>query len=133
MEEKDKKIFLGVGIIVLVALAFSGFGQITGRAITEPDSLTIFQEGKRLTVQVDYPTGMYGTGNNVIDMRMKKGSKGEDQTSKCDPDRGRVSRGNPKCRREIAIFDLRGDLWQSKERVVFSVRGTDTSTPYRIP
>ena len=133
MEEKDKKILLTVGVVAIVALVASNFGQITGGAITDPSSLSVFQEGKKLTVQVNYPAGKYGRPNNIIFMQVKEGTKSEDQTTGCDPERGLRSRGSADCSREIAVFDLTGDRWASGELVTFSVRGTDVTRDYRIP
>jgi len=133
MEEKDKKIFLAVGILALVALVVGNFGQITGGAITDPSSLSVFQEGKRITVQVNYPAGKYGRQNNIVYMRAQKGTKMDDQQTNCDADRGFVSRGNSKCKREIAVFNIAGDKWQSGELVVFKMKGSDTKREYRIP
>ena len=134
MEEKDKKIFLGIGVLVIAALVVSNFTQMTGDVVRdEPSSLSVFQEGKRITVQVNYPAGKYGRQNNIVDMKVRSGTKSEDQTTECDSDRGLVSRGTSKCKREIAVFDTSGTTWNSGELVVFSLRGTDAQTVYRIP
>ncbi|MBU2640142.1 MAG: hypothetical protein KKG75_05570 [Nanoarchaeota archaeon] len=132
MDQKDKNIFLTIAIVVLVALVAFNFEKITGGAITEPSSLSVFQEGKRITVQVNYPPGKYGRSNNVVDMKVTYGSKRSDQTTKCDPDRGYVARGNSKCLREIAVFDISGDTWEAGEEVIFGVRGTNIERTYRI-
>jgi hypothetical protein len=112
----------------------SNFGQITGDVVRDdPSSLSIFQEGKRITVQVNYPVGKYGRQNNIVDLKLRTGTRSEDQTTKCDTDRGFVSRGTSKCVREIAVFDFSGIRWNSGELVVFSVRGTGAEAVYRIP
>jgi len=130
--KSDKHALLTVAVIVLVALVAFNFTSITGKAITEPASLSVFQEGKLITIQVNYPAGKYGRSNNIIDMRAKIGSRRVDETTKCDPDRGYVARGNSKCVREIATFDVRGTTWDSGSVVVFSVRGTGISRDYRL-
>ena len=132
MDQKDKNIFLTIAIIVLVALVAVNFEKITGGAITEPSSLSVFQEGKRITVQANYPAGKYGRSNNIVDMRVSYGSKRVDQTTKCDPERGYVARGNSKCLREIAVFDISGDTWSAGDSVIFSVRGTKIEREYII-
>jgi len=128
----DKHALLTIAIVVLVALVAFNFEGITGNAVTEPASLSVFQEGKIVTVQMNYPNGEYGRSNNLIDMRAKIGSRRVSSNSECDLDRGYVARGNSKCVREIAEFDIRGTTWKSGDLVVFSVRGTDISRDYRI-
>jgi hypothetical protein len=129
--KNDKHAILTVAVIVGVALIALNFSSITGGAITEPSSLTISQEGKQITVQVNYPAGKKGRPNNVVDMKVRSGTRSMDSFTKCDAS-GLVSRGSSDCRREIANFDLSGDLWRSGEIVDFSVRDTDVSRRYVI-
>lgn len=128
----NKHALLTMAVVVLVALVAFNFQGITGNAITEPASLSVFQEGKKITVQINYPVGKYGRANNVIDMKSVVGSKRVDESTQCDVDRGYVARGNSKCVREIATFDISGTTWTSGELVRFSVKGTDISRDYRL-
>jgi len=128
----DKHALLTIAVIIGVALIAFNFDKMTGGAINEPNTLSIFQDGKSITVQVNYPAGKYGKSNNIIDMRAAVGSNLEDQTTKCDVDRGYVSRGTSKCKREIAEFYIVGDKWSVGDDVVFSVRGTNIKRDYKI-
>ncbi|MAG52599.1 MAG: hypothetical protein CMH62_01415 [Nanoarchaeota archaeon] len=126
----DKRAFLTIAIIVGVALVAFNFDKVTGNVVTEPNSLSVFQDGKKITVQVNYPVGKHGKQNNIIDMKIERGTKSQDEWTKCDADRGFVSRGTSACNREIAEFDIRGQTWNAGEVVVFSVRGTDITRRY---
>ncbi len=130
--KSDKQALLTIAVVVLLALVAFNFKGITGNIISEPTSLSIFQEGKRVTVQVNYPAGKYGRVNNLVDMKTVVGSKRTDEYTHCDADRGFVARGNSKCLREIAVFDLSGDIWESGELVRFSVKNTDVTRDYRL-
>tara|TARA_Y100000310_G_C20650058_1_gene798879 strand:- start:636 stop:1133 length:498 start_codon:yes stop_codon:yes gene_type:complete len=130
--KNERQTVLTALVIIGIALVAVNFTNITGGAITEPSSLSVFQDGKRITVQVNYPIGKYGRPNNIVDMQIKKGSTREDQTTECDIDRGLVSRGSADCRREIAEFLISGSTWNSGDIVVFSVRGTDISRQHVI-
>ena len=132
MEQKDRNLLIVVGVVIVVALIAFNFQNITGQAITEPSSLSVFQEGKEVTVQINYPAGKYGKQNNIVDMTMQEGTKNYDQTTKCDTTRGFVSRGTSSCKREIAVFYISGDTWKPGDVVVFNVRGTDINTVYTI-
>ncbi|MAF50950.1 MAG: hypothetical protein CMH64_02560 [Nanoarchaeota archaeon] len=128
----DKHVLLTMAIIIGVALVAFNFDKITGGAITEPNSLSVFQDGKHITVQVNYPTGKYGKPNNIVDMRAKVGAKRYDVTTECDLDRGYVSKGTSSCKREIAEFLISGGTWSVGEDVVFSVRGTNIKRDYTL-
>ena len=128
--KNDKQALLTVGVIILVALVAFNFGNITGNVISEPTSLTVMQDGKKITVEVNYPAGAYGKENNVVYMRTKVGTKSVDEYTKCDVNMGFVNRGTSKCIREIAMFDLRGTTWPPGEVVTFSVKNTDVSRDY---
>jgi len=128
----DKHVFLTMAIIIGVALIAFNFDNITGGAITEPNSLSVFQDGKIIIVQVNYPPGKYGKPNNIIDMRIDRGTRHADETTECDLNRGFVSRGTSNCNREIADFDIRGDTWKAGDKVEFTVRGTSITRIYVI-
>ena len=128
----NKQALLAIAAVVVLTLVALNFTKITGNAITDPSSLTVFQDGERLTIQVNYPSGKYGLSNNVVYMQSKVGSKREDQSTKCDTDYGYVARGNSKCVREIAVFNLAGDKWQAGDSIVVSIKGTNVKTSYII-
>lgn len=130
--KSDKQALLTIGVVVLVALVAFNFGNITGNVISDPTSLTVMQDGKVITVEVNYPAGSYGKENNVVYMRTKVGTKSVDETTQCDRDLGYVARGTSKCVREIATFDIRGSTWSPGEVVTFSVKNTDVSRDYAI-
>ncbi len=126
----NKQALLTIGVIVLVALIAFNFGNITGNVISEPTSLTVLQDGKVITVEVNYPAGAYGKENNVVYMKSKVGTKRVDESTRCDLNLGYVARGNSKCIREIATFDIRGTKWSPGEVVTFSVKNTDVNRDY---
>jgi hypothetical protein len=129
----DKHALLTVAVIVLVALVALNFTKITGNTIADtPSSLSVFQDGKRVTVQVNYPAGKYGRSNSVIDLESDYGAKRDSMNTKCDTDYGYVAQGNSKCVREIAVFNLAGDEWKSGDRVTFSVEKTNVKRSYII-
>lgn len=130
--KSDKQALLTIGVIVLVALVAFNFGNITGNVISEPTSLTVLQDGKVITVEVNYPAGSYGKENNIVYMRTKVGTKSMDETTQCDRNLGYVARGTSRCVREIATFDVRGTTWSPGEVVTFSVKNTDVSRDYAI-
>ena len=132
MEQKDKNVVLVIGAIAIVALVAFNLEKITGHAVSDPSSLAVFQDGKEITVQVDYPAGKYGRPNNIIDMKIREGSKSYDATTGCDTNLGLVSRGSADCVREIAVFNIAGSTWGSGDLVIFSVRGSDVSRAYTI-
>ena len=131
--KSDKHALLTVAVIVLVALIAFNLENITGKAITEPSSLSVSQSGKKITVQVNYPKGEYGKPNNFVDMRAKPGTKTEDAETMCDNDRGYANKGTSRCAREIAVFDITGTNWERGQMVTFSVRGTNIKKDYKIP
>lgn len=131
--KSDKHALLTVAVIVLVALVAFNLENITGKAITDPSSLSVSQKGKMITVQVNYPKGEYGKPNNMVDMKAKYGTKTDDAETMCDYDAGYVSRGTSRCVKEIAVFDITGTRWGRGDMVVFSVRGTNVKKDYKIP
>jgi hypothetical protein len=130
--EDNKTALLTVAVIVGVSLIAFNIIDITGNVVTNPNSLTISQEKAKITVQVNYPVGKYGRSNNVIYMKMEKGTRSMDEETDCDRDYGYQARGNSKCIREIADFDIRGSTWKAGDIVVFSVKNTDISRRYVI-
>lgn len=131
MEQQTKKIAIAAIIVFIVALVSMNFEQLTGKAITDPISLTISQEGKKITVQLNYAAGKYGQPGKIVDMKSSIGTKLYDSTTKCDSS-GPVSRGTSRCEREIAEFDISGQTWSAGDRVEFSVRGMDLKKQYII-
>ncbi|MBS3157197.1 hypothetical protein J4442_03430 [Candidatus Woesearchaeota archaeon] len=130
--KSNKQALLTIAVVVLLALVAFNFEGITGNAVTGPTSLSVFQDGNKVTVQVNYPAGKYGRENNLINMNTVVGTKRADEYTKCDTDRGYVARGNSKCLREIATFDISGTTWKTGELVRFSVKNTDVSRDYRL-
>lgn len=130
--KSDKQALLTIGVVVLVALVAFNFGNITGNVISEPTSLTVMQDGKVITVEVNYPADSYGKENNVVYMKSKVGTKRVDESTRCDLNLGYVARGTSRCVREITTFDIRGSTWSPGEVVTFSVKNTDISRDYVI-
>ncbi len=130
-EEITRKFTIATILVLVVALVSINFNDITGNVprADKAKSLTVVQQGKFITVQVN-PVGYSGMPGKWIDMKSVAGASKMDEQTKCDY-QGPKS-GTSQCYREIAEFSISGDQWSAGDVVQFNIRGTTVRSPQYI-
>ena len=129
MEGITRKFTIATILILLVTLVSMDFGITGNVSADKAKSLTVVQQGKFITVQVN-PVGYSGMPGKWIDMKIVKGTNSMDEQTKCDS-RGPKS-GTSQCNREIAEFSISGNQWKAGNIVQFNIRGTNIRSPQYV-
>ena len=130
-EETTRKFTIATILVLVVALVSINLNDITGNVprADKAKSLTVVQQGKLITVQVN-PIGYSGMPGKWIDMRSVVGTSKMDEQTKCDYQGPKP--GTSQCYREIAEFSISGDQWKAGNMVQFNIRGTTIRSPQHV-